>query len=1631
MDRNSTAADNARVLIVEDDSAQQRTLSAVLATEGFDVSGCTTAREAVTRLTSEHFDAAIVDLRLSDVSNGNVLDRLASVADSIPLIIHTGYGSYQSAKKAIDVGAFAYVDKGGDPRELVGHVHRAVFARARRRAEDLEEAVIARTKELQEAKQALEKSHRLLENAERLATVGGFQWDLSTGIFSFSDEWMRIHGVASSQLSLADLLPIAHPEDRPVLKTAFDDVLAGSRTYDIQYRVIHQETDEVRWLYSRGEVLCSATGESLTFYGSAQDITERKRAEEELQRQSRFHQQLIESIPAPVFWKGRDGRYLGCNDAFAEFLDMSRDDLIGKTIFEVAFTALADKYRAMDEALFEQATTQVYETCVERGNVDRRDVVFHKAPFTLADGSVEGLIGVILDVTERKRAEEAVRESELRFRSIFSQTFQLIGILDLEGRLTAANTTALELIGASGGDVVGKPFWDTPWWRHSHELRGWLRQAISRAARGETVRREVTHVSKDGEIHYFDFSLKSVIDDDGKIQYLIPESRDITDRKRAEEALRNSQDQFRLLIEEARDVVMRILPEGIVDYCSPAVTAFGGYTAEEEQGQYIGKYFADAGQLRRMLAAMQESVDTQQVRSAEFLYQPNNGEPFWVEVSGKPVIENDQVTAIHCIMRDIQQRKRSEEALKKAKEYNDSIIQGMVEMLFVLSPEGRILTVNPSTSRALGYSENELIGQRASLLFEEEGEEEGEGEGRGGAGAGEGELSNPILSEHALPVKQTTLRRLVREGSISNLETSLVTRQGDSIPVLLSGAVMQDESGVSGIVCLASDITERKRSEKRLASALTEARQRASETAALLKASRAVLECGDFATAARAVFDACKEAIGATAGYVALLSDDGAENEVLFLDAGGRDCTVDPTLPMPIRGLRSEAYRTNQVVYENDFASSQWQDYMPAGHVRLDNVLFAPFVISGKTVGLLGLANKPRGFTEHDAGIGGAFGEFAAIALRNVRAEESLAEATQRLQMALRSGNIGLWDWNVVTGDIYFSPEWKGQLGYRDEEIENVKEEWESRLAPEDRERTFQTLQAYFNRQIPEYAVEFRLRCKDGSYRWIYAKGEAVRNAYDDPIRMLGCHVDVDELKHAEAELAKAKDAAESANRAKTNFLANMSHEIRTPMTAVIGFTELLLSEERPRAEQREYLDTIHRNARNLLAIINDILDLSKIEANKIEIELVDSSLREIVEEVGSLLSDRAAEKNLDFNIEYAPALPSIVRIDPDKLRQILVNLVENAIKYTHEGRVNIAVRPRSGRAGESRIVFEVTDTGIGIDAEEMNELFDPFTQVDMSATRPFGGTGLGLSISQRLAHMLGGRIEVASEPGQGSTFTLTINVGPAATREPPASPMRRQRPTARSARLTYRGRVLLAEDAPDMARLVQRMFEDSEVRLDVAANGLAACEQVRASKEAGDPYDLILMDIRMPVMDGYDATRCLRENGWTGPIVAVTANAMRGDREKCLQAGCDDFLPKPIEQEGFLGILERYLGGKGAVTDKSPAAAADHDTASQNKLFDGMLEPETIEQLVHEYAWTLSLKAEAMEQALNQQDLDMLATLAHELKGVASMYGFSDVSEKARSLQELAGSEHKPETVQRMGFELIEQCRKAARWGG
>ncbi|HEY6645007.1 response regulator [Povalibacter sp.] len=764
-------------------------------------------------------------------------------------------------------------------------------------------------------------------------------------------------------------------------------------------------------------------------------------------------------------------------------------------------------------------------------------------------------------------------------------------------------------------------------------------------------------------------------------------------------------------------------------------------------------------------------------------------------------------------------------------------------------------------------------------------------------------------------------------------------------------------------------------------------------------------------------------------------------------------------------------------------------------------------------------------------------------ALREIeRQAAQLREAQARFQRAVSGTQDVLFEIDTRTAHCWVSPRFFAMTGYLQGELESTLAALHGLVHPDDLPRLQQMTQDHFNRHEP-FDIEYRLRRKNGHYIWLRSRATAQRDATGEPTLLSGSMHDITEARAAREALISATADAEAASRAKSTFLATMSHEIRTPMNGVIGMTGLLLDTGLDRV-QREYAETIRASADSLLTILNDILDFSKIEAGKLDVEYLELDLTANVDEVGSMMAFQAAAKNLELVVNVRPEVPQHVVGDPQRLRQCLLNLVGNAIKFTQSGEVVVEVCSLGRQNGRALVHFEVRDTGIGIPPESLANLFQPFTQADSSTTRRFGGTGLGLSIVRKLVELMGGQVGAHSEVGQGSAFWFTVPMEPAtgSSEEERAPEMPRGRrvllvddnetnrrvlatqmthagydvevaasgeealtvmraahaapfdivvldyhmpdmdgamlgerlvqdrsiPPARLILLTsldrsgdiqrfanigfaayltkpvrsrelfdtlnktlshdaedwhlrsqpiitrntliageakrrYSGRVLLVEDNAINQRVARRFLERLGCEVRAVDNGLQAVEAYDCERWA-----FILMDMQMPVMDGLEATQRIREkegNGPRIPIIALTANAMMGQLERCLSAGMDDYLTKPLDINRLQDVLDRFMTHAPGPNEErlltTPAAAGSTAQSVRARIMevaDG--DAEFANDLITTFLLGTEETVQALRNAARLGDLQGMARGAHKLKGASANLHVEELAELARNLE-------------------------------
>ena len=654
--------------------------------------------------------------------------------------------------------------------------------------------------------------------------------------------------------------------------------------------------------------------------------------------------------------------------------------------------------------------------------------------------------------------------------------------------------------------------------------------------------------------------------------------------------------------------------------------------------------------------------------------------------------------------------------------------------------------------------------------------------------------------------------------------------------------------------------------------------------------------------------------------------------------------------------------------------------------------------------------------------VGGVI-SFTDISAR-LRADRALRESEARFRHVADAAPALIWMSGLDKQCDYFN---RGWLEFTGRSLEQeAGNGWAEGVHPEDGARCIQVYETAFDAR-QAFSMEYRLRHHSGEYRWLLDKGVPRFDEQGVFLGYIGACIDIDNLKQAEAARERAHREAERLAQAKSDFLANMSHEIRTPLNGVLGLAQIGHRQSEGNDKLRQTFRSILDSGKLLLAIINDILDLSKIDAGRMEVESVPCSPARIVAEALALVGKRGAEKGLSLDSRLAPDLPAYVLGDPVRIAQVLLNLLSNAIKFTTQGGVTLEVSHDDGQ-----LVLAVGDTGIGMSAEVMERIFQPFQQADTSTTRQFGGTGLGLSISQRLVQLMGGRIQVHSQPGQGSRFEIRLPC-PATTapEAPPEADLAAPDSALSSlpARQRLTGvRVLAAEDNPVNQQVLEGMLEGEGALFRIVDNGALALDAVRQDPNG---FDVILMDVQMPVMDGRVATRRIRQLAPGLPVIGQSAHAMTEERRLCLEAGMADTLTKPLNLETLVAAVLRQLppdrrpapqpGPRASASSPAPVQAAPA-LATEDSVIDWPAftqrfarSPEMTRRLCQRTLDSYAGTAEAIRAAAARQDLEQVQSIAHSIKGMAGYFEAGILQRAAQDAEYAARdrSAHAPERAE------------------
>ncbi len=1285
------------------------------------------------------------------------------------------------------------------------------------------------------------------------------------------------------QLNIADL---RSPESREPLRAQ----MAAANQEGILFETIHQRKDGTVFPVEVSAMGANYSGERLNL-GVIRNITERKQAEATIREREQDLHSILEHSGDGIALTDEQQQIVEWNRALEVLTGLSKEDVAGQPVTNILYRFRAEGRRTPQKAAQLKQSFEAInhgqtppwdgkwmDTEITHPDGERR--LAQAKGFTLTSRGGIKLGAILRDVTQQAQAESALRESEQKYRAIVEQNSEGIVLLDERGTIIEWNRAQEQITGIPRQESLGKPFWEvqyrmTPTGKREHEeLEPCKRKTIEdyleiiRDRSGQSIEIEIQ--KPDGAMVGVQQTIFPIQTDHGMLIGSI--THDITRRKQAEQALRENEAKFRSYIEQSPVAIFVADRSGIYQESNPAASEMLGYDPQTLTQMHILDITPEED--REVNQKDFARLFEQGSLAGEYRLKKRDDSPVWVNL--RAVALNQQTGIAFC--QDISDRKAAERVLEERLALQDQLakiatsVPGMI-MSFRLRPDGT--TCMPYATKAL----QDLYGlQPEDVLLD----------------------ASPVLSRiypedmvHIGKTIEESARNLTPfrdEWRVNHPERGEIWVEGNSMP-------LREPDGSTLWHGYVQDITERKRAEQ----ALRESEQRLAMH--LQKTPLAVIEY-DAHHYIRTWNPAAERIFGYRAEEVI-----GKHTTLLIPEEERKQ--VSSVIRKLEKRQGGERNTNRNITKDGRLIDCEWYN--------------TPLV--DETGALIGIASLVQDITDR------VQAQKELLQYKD-HLEELVQQRTAKLaesEAILRKNAAEISDlynrapcgYHSINGERTIvrindtELEW---LGYSREEIVGKKKITDL-LTPAEQER-FKTGQADFARTGVAQNVESVMVRKDGSYLPVLLNASAQFDEQGNFLETRATLVDNTHLLNTRMALNEAKEAAEAANRAKSAFLANMSHEIRTPMNAILGFTQLLLRDPRLLADQKLHLETINRSGEHLLKLINDVLEMSKIEADRVTLNPTTFDLPALVADLETMFRVRTDAKNLSLEVELSPSLPRVVKADEGKLRQILINLVGNAVKFTQAGGIRWRMWATPIPGNRLQLVAEVQDTGPGISPGEMGVLFSPFGQT-RSGTDAGGGTGLGLAISSRYAQMMGGKLTAASDLSRGSTFRMEVEIQEGKVEEALTSLQTRRVIGLKPGQKAFQ--ILVVDDHEENRQAISELLRSVGFVTHEATDGEAAIHAVTDLKP-----DLVLMDIRMPGIDGLEATQRLKSSEASRqiPIIAVTANAFADDRDAALRAGANGYIRKPFkENELFDAIAQvarieyEYESVPGAA---SPAQSAD-----------------------------------------------------------------------------------------------------------
>jgi PAS domain S-box-containing protein len=1317
-----------------------------------------------------------------------------------------------------------------------------------------------------------EKYRGLFENA----LVGIYQSTPEGRFLSANPALARIYGYDSAEELIGSIHDIgtqifADPKDRAEILR-----IMGAEGMLSAYEVRHRRKDgSPVWLSLHSQTVRDEDGRIVRLDGLAVDITERKRAEEALRESEDRLRTIIEGTRASFVSVDAKGRMTYANEAMADALGLKHPaELLGRPYLH--FVHPEDRQRVLN-AFLSQVDARQPSSIQEFRVVDTEGRVkwlSFLSTLTIRDGQVVGQTGVAQNITERMGAEEALRRSEEQYRLLAENSDDVIWTTDAGLRFTYVSPAIRKLRGLEPDEALRENPADSMSPASFKAIIDEYNRCLPDIEQGgnPTVRMEIEQYHRDGSTVWVEISMKPVRDDEGRLTGFLGVSRDISERKRIEAlreeaalALQESEEKYKFLVENTSDIIWIFdLATMTYSFGSNSLERILGYTSDEAVGLTLDDIFSPEAR-KAVQEGFRKSVagggaGDRVLMEAEHIAR--DGGRVWMEINA--VAKKDErgnIVAFTGVTRDISERKRAEAEREAA-----ALALGQSEEKYrLLTENSGDLIFTLDTDLRFTYVSPAV--QRIRGLPPEEAMKETLAE---------------VMTPASLEVVTAEYKRILPEiekgfNPRSQIEIDQYKTDGSTVSTEVSLRTMRDGAGrLKGFVGVSRDISERKAAE----AALRESEQRLADIIDFLPLATMVIDRAGRVTA----WNRAMEAITGT----------GREG---ILGKG------DHEYALPFYGERRPILIDLVFAPEEDFATKYSHIHREGG------VLSAEAFIPKLGIVLVGYASPLYG---SDGSIIGAIESIRDITdVRRVEAE--LKEAEEKYRTILETMDSGYYEVDLEGNMLFCNPALRQFLGYEETELPSLP--FDAYMDRDEARRVLGIFKQVYTSGRPSGDFYWRLARKDGASAYSAASAYPVRNGRGAIVGFRGTVRDITILK-------EAKDAADAANRSKSVFLANMSHEIRTPMNAILGFAQLMERDPSLSAQSREHLDIINRSGEHLLMLINDILEMSKIEAGRATFVPTTFDLHALLQDIERMFHVRTDAKKLRFLLEKVGDVPRWAVTDEGKLRQVLINLLGNAVKFTEEGGIALRLTARAGRPDTVDLLFEVEDTGPGMSDEELGRLFQAFEQTRAGVKS--GGTGLGLALSRGFVQVMGGSISVTSTLGRGTTFHVEIPVREGTEEQAPVREAKRRVLRLRPGQGEVR--ILIADDRDTNRRLLSQLLGPVGFATRDVVNGKEAVRDVREWKP-----QVVLMDMTMPVMDGYEATGILKAapdlKGTA--IIAVTASAFEEDRQRILAAGADGYLSKPFKEEELFETIRlltgvEYLYEEAGGTEIMPGAMDD-----------------------------------------------------------------------------------------------------------